>query len=80
MEGLLAAPLFYQVVLGRRWGLPSDVETILYPKRLLPAGAMWAAVGIGPQQMPMVAQSVLLGEHRRWDSKTICISIARAHR
>lgn len=64
-EGLFASPPFYQMVLGSLWGLPSDVETILYLKRLLPPGAMWAAFGIGPMQMPMVAQSVTLGGHAR---------------
>lgn len=64
-EGLFAPPPFYQMVLGTRWGLPADVETILYLKRLLPQNALWAAFGIGPMQMPMVAQSVLLGGHAR---------------
>jgi uncharacterized protein (DUF849 family) len=64
-EGLFASPPFYQMVLGAKWGLPSDVETILYLKRMLPPGALWAAFGIGPQQMPMVAQSVVLGGHAR---------------
>lgn len=64
-EGLFRAPAYFQMVLGTRWGLPADVETILYLKRLLPAGSMWAAFGIGRDQMPMVAQSVLLGGHAR---------------
>lgn len=64
-EGLFAPPPFFQMVLGAKWGLPSDVETIQYLKRLLPPGAMWAAFGIGPMQMPMVAQSVVLGGHAR---------------
>ncbi len=64
-EGLVAPPPFYQMVLGTRWGLPADVETLLFLKRLLPPGALWAAFGIGAQQMPMVAQSVLLGGHAR---------------
>jgi len=64
-EGLFKAPYFFQMVLGTRWGLPSDVETILYLRRLLPAGALWAAFGLAAMQMPMVAQSVLLGGHTR---------------
>jgi uncharacterized protein (DUF849 family) len=64
-EGLIQAPPFFQMVLGTRWGLPSDVETILYLKRLLPPGALWAAFSIGAMQMPMVAQSVVLGGHTR---------------
>ena len=64
-EGLFKPPPFFQMVLGTRWGLPSDVETILYLKRLLPDGALWAAFGIGAMQMPLVAQSVVLGGHAR---------------
>jgi uncharacterized protein (DUF849 family) len=64
-EGLFDPPPFFQLVLGTKWGLPSDVETIIYLKRLLPPGALWAAFGIGTMQMPMVAQSVLLGGHSR---------------
>jgi len=64
-EGLVAPPPFFQMVLGTRWGLPADVETILYLKRLLPPTAMWSAFGIARMQMPMVAQSVLLGGHVR---------------
>lgn len=64
-EGLFQAPPFFQMVLGTKWGLPCDTETILYLRRLLPAGALWAAFGLGPMQMPMVAQSVILGGHVR---------------
>jgi uncharacterized protein (DUF849 family) len=64
-EGLFRPPPFFQMVLGTRWGLPGDVETILYLKRLLPPDALWAAFGLGAMQMPMVAQSVILGGHAR---------------
>ncbi len=64
-EGLFVDPPFFQMVLGTRWGLPSDTETIVYLKRLLPPGAMFSAFGIARMQMPMVAQSVLLGGHVR---------------
>lgn len=64
-EGLIVAPPFFQFVLGARWGLPADVETILYLKRLLPPDALWTAFGIAQMQMPMVAQSALLGGNVR---------------
>jgi uncharacterized protein (DUF849 family) len=64
-EGLFAPPPFFQMVLGTKWGLPSDADTILYLKRLLPGDVLWAAFGIGREQIPMVAQSVLLGGHAR---------------
>jgi uncharacterized protein (DUF849 family) len=34
-------------------------------RNMLPAGAVWAAFGIGPAQFPMLMQSVLLGGHGR---------------
>jgi uncharacterized protein (DUF849 family) len=64
-EGLFRPPPFFQIVMGTRWGLPADAETVLYMKRLLPPGALWAAFGLGAMQMPMVAQSVILGGHAR---------------
>lgn len=64
-DGLIDPPPFFQMVLGTKWGLPDDTETILFLRRLLPPGALWAAFGIGRMQMPTVAQSVLLGGHAR---------------
>ena len=64
-EGLFDAPPMYQIVTGTRWGLPSTAETLLYMKSLLPKNAIWAAFGVARMQMPMVAQSVLLGGNVR---------------
>jgi uncharacterized protein (DUF849 family) len=64
-EGLVNPPYLFQFVLGTRWGLPCDVETLLYMRRLLPLGALWAAFGIGKMQMPMVAHVALLGGNVR---------------
>ena len=55
----------YQIVTGTRWGLPSTPETLIYMKNLLPKDAIWAAFGVARLQMPMVAQSVLLGGNVR---------------
>ena len=64
-EGLFDSPPSFQIVTGTRWGLPSDAETLIYMKNLLPADAIWAAFGIARQQMPMVAQATLLGGNVR---------------
>lgn len=64
-EGLVDGPPLFQFVLGVRWGAPADTATIAYMKALLPPGAIWGALGVGRQQMPVVAQSVLLGGHVR---------------
>ncbi len=64
-EGLVAAPAFVQFALGLRWGAPSDAATILLMRSMLPAGSQWVAFGAGAEQMPVAAQSVLLGGHVR---------------
>ena len=64
-EGLVDGPPLYQMVLGVLWGSPSGAETMLYQRNLLPPDAIWAAFGIGREQMPMVAQAALLGGNVR---------------
>lgn len=64
-EGVIDAPPMYQFVLGVLWGSPADPQTMMYLRSLLPEGAQWTAMGIGRQQFPMAAQSILLGGNVR---------------
>lgn len=64
-EGLIDGTPLYQMVLGVRWACPADTPTMIYMKSLIPPNVNWAAFGISRQQMPMVAQSVLLGGNVR---------------
>lgn len=64
-DGLLSQPAFFQMALGIPWGAPATTETVTLMHRLIPAGSTWAAFGVGRQEFPMVAQSVLLGGHVR---------------
>ena len=64
-QGVLKGPGFFQIVLGAGYGASPSVETILYMKSLLPAGAAWAAFGIARMEFPMLAQTYLLGGHVR---------------
>lgn len=64
-EGLLSGRPLYQFVLGVKWGAPADTRTMLYMKDLLPQDALWGALGIGRMQMPVVAQTALLGTNVR---------------
>jgi uncharacterized protein (DUF849 family) len=64
-EGLINDPPLFQLCLGIPWGAPYDTETMAYQKAQLPEGAIWASFGIGRNQFPAVAQSVLLGGHVR---------------
>ncbi len=63
-SGLVAPPPLFQICLGIPWGAPATPETMLAMRDQLPAGALWAAFGIGAAQFPMTAQAVLLGRAR----------------
>lgn len=64
-EGLIEAPPLFQICLGIPWAAEANTETMLAMRNMLPAGANWAGFGVGRMQMPMVAQSVLLGGNVR---------------
>ena len=64
-EGLVDGTPLYQFVLGVQWGSPSDPETMIYLRNLLPDNVQWAALGLGRMQFPTAAQSVLLGGNVR---------------
>jgi uncharacterized protein (DUF849 family) len=64
-EGLIDGPPLFQMVLGVKWTAPSGIEPLLYQRGLLPPGAIWQAFGIGPEEMPILAHTVLLGGHCR---------------
>ncbi len=64
-ERRLAEPALFQIVLGVRYGAIATPETLMYMKSLLPAGAHWAAFGVGRWEFPMLAQAWLLGGHVR---------------
>jgi uncharacterized protein (DUF849 family) len=64
-EGLVSGVPLFQFVLGVKWGAPADSRTLLYMRDLLPPQTVWAALGIGRLQMPVAAQTVLLGGNVR---------------
>jgi len=64
-EGLIAQPPLFQLCLGIKYGAPASSEAMTAMRDALPGGALWSAFGLGRLQMPMVAQSVLLGGNVR---------------
>ena len=64
-DGTLDGPGMWTFVLGVKYGFAATPETLLYARNLLPAGAVWAAFGIGRAEFPIVAQSWLFGGHIR---------------
>ncbi len=64
-EGLIAGNPMFQICLGLTWGAPADTASMKAMADMLPANAHWSAFGIGRLQMPMMAQSVILGGNVR---------------
>ncbi|MFB4161379.1 3-keto-5-aminohexanoate cleavage protein [Geomicrobium sp. JSM 1781026] len=64
-EGLIEGNPMYQFCLGIPWGADADAETIDYMRKRTVEGSHWSAFGIGRMQLPMVAQSALLGGNVR---------------
>ncbi|MEC5423652.1 3-keto-5-aminohexanoate cleavage protein [Virgibacillus sp. C22-A2] len=64
-EGLIDDNPMFQFCLGIPWGAEADVETMIYMRDRLPENAHWSAFGIGRMQMPIVAQTAMLGGNVR---------------
>jgi uncharacterized protein (DUF849 family) len=64
-EGLIDQPALFQLCLGIKYGAPASCEAMQAMRDALPSGSHWSAFGLGRMQMPMVAQSVLLGGNVR---------------
>jgi uncharacterized protein (DUF849 family) len=60
-DGLLDSPPLFQICLGVRWAAEANTAAFKAMVDQLPPGCNWAGFGVGPMQMPMVAQAVLLG-------------------
>lgn len=64
-EGLIDPPPLYQLCMGIPYGAPVDPGLLQAMVNMLPDGAQWTSFAIGRNQLPWVAQSVLLGGHVR---------------
>lgn len=68
-DGLVDHPPFFQLCLGIPWAAEANPQTMLAMRDALPAevrdGGYWCGFGVGRMQIPMAAQSVLLGGNVR---------------
>lgn len=64
-EGLLDPPFWIQLCLSIPYGTPMDIGILYAMVNRLPEGTEFTSFGLGAMQMPMVAQSVMLGGHVR---------------
>jgi len=64
-EGLIDAPGLVQLCMGVPYGAPADPGLLAAMVNLLPDGVQFTSFALGRDQLPWVAQSVLLGGHAR---------------
>jgi len=64
-EGIFDQPPLVQLCLGVKYGVPATVDGFMSMHRMLPQECVWGAFGIGVNQMPIVAQSTIMGGNVR---------------
>jgi 3-keto-5-aminohexanoate cleavage enzyme len=64
-SGWIAAPPYFQLCMGVRWGIAATPENLLFMQSKLPEGAQWSVLGVGKHQLPMLTMGLLLGGHVR---------------
>ncbi|MEE9315263.1 MAG: 3-keto-5-aminohexanoate cleavage protein [Rhizobiaceae bacterium] len=64
-EGVLEADALVQLCMGVPWGAPDDLNTFMAMVNNVPSTWNWSAFGLGRNQMPYVAASVLAGGNVR---------------
>lgn len=64
-EGLIEERPLWQFAMGIKYGWDHTPEALTYARSLLPPDALWSAFGISREEMPMVANTWLLGGHVR---------------
>ena len=64
-QGLIKGQPFWQFAMGIKYGWPATHTALSHAQAMMPANSVWSAFGIGRDQMPMVAQTMLRGGHVR---------------
>lgn len=64
-EGVLAAPLHFQFVLGIPGAIGATEANVQYLRSLIPPEASWGIAAVGRHQRPMTELAVRLGGHAR---------------
>ncbi len=64
-QGVLAGPALVQLCMGVPWGAPDDLNTFMAMVNNVPSDWTFSAFGLGRNQMPYAAASVLAGGNVR---------------
>ncbi len=60
-QGILAAPLHFQFVMGTYGGMDATMDNLVYLKNMLPAGSTYSVTGIGAGSVPMLMGALAMG-------------------
>ena len=64
-QGVLKAPLHFQLVMGSTGGIPATVENLAFMHSKLPENCTWGAFGVGKGSMPIMLATLGMGGHIR---------------
>lgn len=64
-DGTITGKPLWQFAMGIKYGWDSTPNSLQYAYNLLPRDSLWSAFGIGRHEMPMVAQTMIMGGHVR---------------
>tara|TARA_B100000965_G_scaffold223894_1_gene187367 strand:+ start:373 stop:1257 length:885 start_codon:yes stop_codon:yes gene_type:complete len=64
-EGLLSDPPMFQMCLGIPWGAPATPLAMQAMKDIMPKEGVWSGFAISKNEMPFVAQTVIMGGNPR---------------
>jgi 3-keto-5-aminohexanoate cleavage enzyme len=64
-EGVVAAPLHFQFVLGVKGAIPAREDVVTFLRSMVPAGSTWGVAAVGRWQRPMTELAMRLGGHAR---------------
>lgn len=63
--GLIEPPAWFQLCLGVPWGIEGTLRSLMDMADRLPKGCLWSCLGVGPAQLPVTTQAMLMGGHVR---------------
>ena len=64
-EGLIKDPPMFQICLGIPWGAPPTIKAMQAMIDMMPEGSIWSGFAISKNQMPFIAQTVIMGGNPR---------------
>ncbi len=64
-KGVIVSPAHFQFVMGTGHGISGEPKNLIAMASMLPEKFPWTAAGVGRYQLPVAAQSIVMGGHVR---------------